>query len=74
MAQLLTLSRLGDEETLMDTKELDLHKLVTEMMAYLAPHALEKDIEIVRDRYAIPHIFFHVAQWQLSVVIGQWTF
>ena len=25
---------------------MDLHKLATEMMAYLAPHALEKDIEI----------------------------
>lgn len=46
VAQLLTLSRLGDEERLTDLKELDLHKLATEMMAYLAPHALEKDIEI----------------------------
>ncbi len=46
VAQLLTLSRLGEEECLTDIKSLDLHKLVTEMMAYLAPHALEKDIEI----------------------------
>ena len=46
VAQLLTLSRLGDEERLLDNKPLDLHKLTTEMMAYLAPHALEKDIEI----------------------------
>lgn len=46
VAQLLTLSRLGEEERLTDIKPLDLHKLATEMMAYLAPHALEKDIEI----------------------------
>jgi two-component system sensor histidine kinase QseC len=46
VAQLLTLSRLGDEERLIDNKPMDLHKLTTEMMAYLAPHALEKDIEI----------------------------
>jgi len=46
VAQLLTLSRLGEEERLTDIKPLDLHKLTTEMMAYLAPHALEKDIEI----------------------------
>ncbi|HTM63486.1 MAG TPA: ATP-binding protein [Gammaproteobacteria bacterium] len=46
VAQLLTLSRLGDEERLTDIKPMDLHKLTTEMMAYLAPHALEKDIEI----------------------------
>lgn len=46
VAQLLTLSRLGEEERLTDIKTLDLHKVVTEMMAYLAPHALEKDIDI----------------------------
>ncbi len=46
VAQLLTLSRLGEEERLLDLKPLDLHKLATEMMAYLAPHAIEKDIEI----------------------------
>lgn len=46
VAQLLTLSRLGEEETLSDMKPLDLHKLATEIIAYLAPHALEKNIEI----------------------------
>ncbi len=46
VAQLLTLSRLGEEEALTDMKPVDLHKIVTEMMAYLAPHALEKEIEI----------------------------
>lgn len=46
VAQLLTLSRLGEEEALTDVKPLDLHKLATEIIAYLAPHALEKDIEI----------------------------
>lgn len=46
VAQLLTLSRLGEEEALTDMKPVDLHKIVTEMMAYLAPHAIEKEIEI----------------------------
>jgi len=46
VAQLLTLSRLGEEDTLSDIKPMDLHKLATEIIAYLAPHALEKDIEI----------------------------
>jgi two-component system, OmpR family, sensor histidine kinase QseC len=46
VAQLLTLSRLGEEEVLTDVKLLDLHKLATEIIAYLAPHALEKNIEI----------------------------
>lgn len=46
VTQLLTLSRLGDEEDLADTKPVDLHKLTTEIMAYLAPHALEKNIDI----------------------------
>ncbi len=46
VAQLLTLSRLGEEESLTDVKPLDLHRLATEIIAYLAPHALEKDIEI----------------------------
>jgi two-component system, OmpR family, sensor histidine kinase QseC len=46
VAQLLTLSRLGEEETLTDVKPIDLHKIATEIIAYLAPHALEKDIEI----------------------------
>lgn len=46
VAQLLTLSRLGEEEALTDVKPVDLHKLATEIIAYLAPHALEKNIEI----------------------------
>jgi two-component system, OmpR family, sensor histidine kinase QseC len=46
VAQLLTLSRLGEEESLTDVKPLDLHRLATEIIAYLASHALEKDIEI----------------------------
>lgn len=46
VAQLLTLSRLGEEETLLDVKPLDLHKLATEIIAYLAPQALEKNIDI----------------------------
>lgn len=46
VAQLLTLSRLGEEESLTDIKPLDLHKLATEIIAYLAPQALEKNIEI----------------------------
>lgn len=44
--QLLTLSRLGEEAHLSDMKPVDLHKLTIEIMAYLAPHALEKNIEI----------------------------
>lgn len=46
VAQLLTLSRLGEEESLSDMKMLDLHKLATEIIASLAPLALDKDIEI----------------------------
>ncbi len=46
VAQLLTLSRLGEEETLTDMKPMDLHKLSTEIIAYLAPHAIDKNIEI----------------------------
>lgn len=46
VAQLLTLSRLGEEEALSDIKPVDLHKMATEIIAYLAPHALEKNIEI----------------------------
>jgi two-component system sensor histidine kinase QseC len=46
VAQLLTLSRLGEEDALTDVKPLDLHKLATEIIAYLAPQALEKKIEI----------------------------
>jgi two-component system, OmpR family, sensor histidine kinase QseC len=44
--QLLTLSRLGEEATLDDIKSVNLIKLSTEMMAQLAPGALEKDIDI----------------------------
>jgi two-component system, OmpR family, sensor histidine kinase QseC len=46
VAQLLTLSRLGAEEALTDVKPVDLHKLATEIIAYLASHALDKNIEI----------------------------
>jgi two-component system sensor histidine kinase QseC len=46
VAQLLTLSRLGEEESLSDIKPLDLHKLACEIIAYLAPQALEKNVEI----------------------------
>jgi len=46
VAQLLTLSRLGEEEALTDIKPVDLHKLAIEIIAFLAPHALEKNIEL----------------------------
>jgi two-component system sensor histidine kinase QseC len=46
VAQLLTLSRLGQEEALSDMREVDLHKLASEIIAYLVPVALEKQIEI----------------------------
>lgn len=46
VAQLLTLSRLSQEETLNDVQPLDLHKLATEIIAFLAPIALEKNIDI----------------------------
>lgn len=46
VAQLLTLSRLNQEETLNDIRPIDLHKLATEIIAYLAPVALEKNVEI----------------------------
>lgn len=46
VAQLLTLSRLGAEESLTDLKPFDLHRLATEIIALLAPHAFEKNIEI----------------------------
>jgi two-component system sensor histidine kinase QseC len=46
VAQLLTLSRLGQEEALSDIKPVDLHKLAAEIIAYLVPVALEKQIEI----------------------------
>lgn len=46
VSQLLTLSRLSHEEELNDIKPMDLHKLATEIIAYLAPIALEKHIDI----------------------------
>ncbi|HSW93979.1 MAG TPA: ATP-binding protein [Gammaproteobacteria bacterium] len=46
VAQLLTLSRLSQEEALNDVCPVDLHKLATEIIAYLVPVALEKNIEI----------------------------
>lgn len=46
VAQLLTLSRLSQEEELNDIKPLELHKLAAEIIAYLVPIALEKNIEI----------------------------
>lgn len=46
VAQLLTLSRLGEEEALTDIKPFNLHRLATEILAYLAPHAFDKNIDI----------------------------
>jgi two-component system sensor histidine kinase QseC len=46
VAQLLTLSRLGQEEALSDVRPIDLHKLASEILAYLVPVALEKRIDI----------------------------
>lgn len=46
VAQLLTLSKLGEEETLTDVKPVNLYKLAIEIIAYLAPHAIEKNIEL----------------------------
>jgi len=46
VAQLLTLSRLSQEEALHDVAAVDLHKLATEIIAYLVPIALEKHIDI----------------------------
>lgn len=46
VTQLLILSRLGEEETLTDIKPVNLCKLATETIAYLAPQALEKNIDI----------------------------
>lgn len=46
VAQLLTLSRLSQEDELNDVRPVDLHKLATEIIAYLVPIALEKEIEI----------------------------
>lgn len=46
VAQLLILSRLNQEEALNDISSIDLHKLATEIIAYLVPIALEKNIDI----------------------------
>jgi two-component system sensor histidine kinase QseC len=46
VTQLLTLSRLTQEEGLKDIHSFDLHKIATEIIAFLAPQALEKGIEI----------------------------
>jgi two-component system sensor histidine kinase QseC len=46
VAQLLTLSRLGQEEALNDIAPIDLHKLTAEILTFLVPIALEKNIEI----------------------------
>lgn len=46
VAQLLTLSRLSQEETLHDVHPVDLQKVATEIIAYLVPIALEKNIDI----------------------------
>lgn len=46
VTQLLTLSRLGEEEALSDVKPVDLSKLAAEILAYLATNALEKNIDI----------------------------
>jgi len=46
VAQMLTLSRLGEEKALTETKSIDLHKLATDIIAYQVPYALEKNIEI----------------------------
>lgn len=46
VAQLLTLSRLSQEEELNDIKPVDLHKLATEIIAFLVPLAIVKHIDI----------------------------
>ena len=46
VAQLLTLSRLGQEEGLSDVRLIDLHKLASDRLADLVPVALENNIEI----------------------------
>jgi two-component system, OmpR family, sensor histidine kinase QseC len=46
VAQLLTLSRLGEERGLTDIKPVELHKLAAEIVAYLVPQALDKNIEV----------------------------
>lgn len=46
VAQLLMLSRLGQEEELNDIHPVDLHKLTVEILTFLVPVALEKNIDI----------------------------
>lgn len=46
VTQLLTLSRLGEEKALTEAKPVDLNKLSAEIIAYLVPQALDKNIEI----------------------------
>jgi two-component system sensor histidine kinase QseC len=46
VTQLLTLSRLNQEEALNDINPFDLHKLATEIIAFLVPVAFEKNIEV----------------------------
>ena len=46
VTQLLTLSRLTQEKDMHDIHPVDLHKLATEILAYLVPVALEKSIDI----------------------------
>lgn len=46
VTQLLTLSRLNQEDTLKDWHELDLHALTKEALALIVPSALEKNIDI----------------------------
>ncbi len=46
VTQLLTLSRLNQEDTLNDWHELDLYKLAKEILTYIVPAALEKNIDI----------------------------
>jgi two-component system sensor histidine kinase QseC len=58
VTQLLTLSRLGEEKGLTDVKPIDLHKLATEIVAYLVPQALDKNIEIELTSEAEEEIIF----------------
>jgi two-component system sensor histidine kinase QseC len=46
VAQLLTLSRVSQEEDLNDVHAIDLHKIAAEVIAHLAPLALEKNIDL----------------------------
>ncbi len=46
VTQLLTLSRLNQEDSLNDWHELDLYKLTKEILTYIVPVAFEKNIDI----------------------------